>query len=109
MSQVFKTERRVEFRDTDAAGILHFTSYFAYMEEAEHALLRHLGTSVMQAVDDATLKNARREAIHELRADYKETDLFKVYQVPQDLGKIEMQAPELAEKAPALLRVRDAL
>ena len=59
--------------------------------------------------DDELLKRARREAIDELKADYKETDLFKVYQVPQDLGKIEMQAPELAEKAPALLRVRDAL
>ena len=44
------------------------------------------------AVDDATLKNARREAIHELRADYKETDLFKVYQVPHDLGTIERTA-----------------
>jgi len=60
-------------------------------------------------VDDATLKSARREAIHELRADYKETDLFKVYQVPHDLGTIEQTAPHLAEKAPALLRVRDAL
>ena len=40
------------------------------------------------AIDDATLKSARREAIHELRADYKETDLFKVYQVPHDLGTI---------------------
>ena len=61
------------------------------------------------AVDDATLKNARREAIHELRADYKETDLFKVYQVPHDLGTIERTAPHLADKAPSLLRVRDAL
>lgn len=55
MSSAFTYDRRVEFRDTDAAGILHFTSYFAYMEEAEHALLRHWGTSVMQEVDDATV------------------------------------------------------
>jgi Rps23 Pro-64 3,4-dihydroxylase Tpa1-like proline 4-hydroxylase len=61
------------------------------------------------AIDDATLKSARREAIHELRADYKETDLFKVYQVPHDLGTIERTAPHLADKAPSLLRVRDAL
>jgi 4-hydroxybenzoyl-CoA thioesterase/acyl-CoA thioester hydrolase len=38
----------VEFRDTDAAGIAHFTALFAYMEEAEHAFLRHLGLSVHQ-------------------------------------------------------------
>ncbi len=43
---VFRHERRVEFRDTDAAGIAHFTSLIAYMEEAEHAFLRHLGLSV---------------------------------------------------------------
>ena len=51
----FQYDRRVEFRDTDAAGILHFASYFAYMEEAEHALLRDLGTSVMQQQADHTL------------------------------------------------------
>ena len=47
MSSEFVTTRLVEFRDTDAAGILHFTSYFAYMESAEHELLRHLGLSVV--------------------------------------------------------------
>lgn len=43
----FRYQRRVEFRDTDAAGIAHFTSLLAYMEEAEHAFLRHLGLSVI--------------------------------------------------------------
>lgn len=47
MTRSFLTTRRVEFRDTDAAGIAHFTAFFAYMEEAEHALLRSLGTSVL--------------------------------------------------------------
>ena len=44
--------RRVEFRDTDAAGIMHFSTYFTYMEEAEHELFRRLGTTVMQKVND---------------------------------------------------------
>ena len=47
MSQVFTTTKRVEFRDTDAAGIMHFSAYFTYMEEAEHELLRSIGTSVV--------------------------------------------------------------
>jgi 4-hydroxybenzoyl-CoA thioesterase/acyl-CoA thioester hydrolase len=42
----FHTARRVEFRDTDAAGIMHFSTFFNRMEEAEHELLRTLGTSV---------------------------------------------------------------
>ena len=37
---------RVEFADTDMAGIIHFSSYFRYMEVTEHAFLRSLGFSV---------------------------------------------------------------
>jgi YbgC/YbaW family acyl-CoA thioester hydrolase len=38
--------RRVQFYETDAAGIVHFTSFFRYMEEAEHALWREAGLSI---------------------------------------------------------------
>ena len=47
MTQHYKTTRRVEFRDTDAAGMVHFSVFFVYMEQAEHELLRHLGLSVV--------------------------------------------------------------
>lgn len=50
----FRTTRRVEFRDTDAAGIVHFSAFFPYMEAAEHELLRSLGLSVMQPMDDGS-------------------------------------------------------
>ena len=43
----FSATRRVEFRDTDAAGIMHFASFFPLMESVEHEFLRHLGLSVM--------------------------------------------------------------
>jgi 4-hydroxybenzoyl-CoA thioesterase/acyl-CoA thioester hydrolase len=42
----FLYRRRVQFRDTDAAGIAHFSVFFQYMEEAEHALLREVDLSV---------------------------------------------------------------
>ncbi len=42
----FVWHRRVEFCETDAAGIVHFSSFFLYMEQAEHALFRELGTSI---------------------------------------------------------------
>ena len=48
MTAQFVTQRRVEFSDTDMAGIIHFSSYYRYMEEAEHAWFRSLGLSVMQ-------------------------------------------------------------
>lgn len=44
----FRTTRRVEFCDTDAAGIVHFARFFIYMETAEHEMLRSVGLSVMQ-------------------------------------------------------------
>lgn len=46
MPEPFRTTRRVEFSDTDAAGIAHFASFFRYMEQAEHELLRSVGLSV---------------------------------------------------------------
>jgi acyl-CoA thioester hydrolase len=38
--------RRVQFYETDAAGIVHFSVYFRYFEEAEHALWRAAGLSI---------------------------------------------------------------
>ncbi len=43
----FSTTRRVEFRDTDAAGIVHFSAFFPMMEAAEHEMLRSLGIPVL--------------------------------------------------------------
>ena len=53
--QLFRTTRRVEFRDTDAAGIIHFSAFFFYMESVEHEFLRHLGLSVLTADAEGTI------------------------------------------------------
>jgi YbgC/YbaW family acyl-CoA thioester hydrolase len=42
----FAYKRRVHFSETDMAGIVHFSMYFRYMEEAEHALWRAAGLKV---------------------------------------------------------------
>ncbi len=42
----FVYTRRVDFGETDMAGIMHFSNYFRYMEAAETAFLRTLGLSV---------------------------------------------------------------
>jgi len=55
MTAQFCMQRRVEFADTDTAGILHFASYYRYMEEAEHAFFRSLGLSVMQKQADGSV------------------------------------------------------
>ncbi len=43
----FQLTRRVEFADTDLAGIMHFSNFFRFMEAAETAFLRSLGLSVL--------------------------------------------------------------
>jgi YbgC/YbaW family acyl-CoA thioester hydrolase len=43
---LFRTTRRVEFADTDMAGIVHFANFFRYMEAAEVEFLRSRGLSV---------------------------------------------------------------
>jgi acyl-CoA thioester hydrolase len=42
----YRLRRRVQFYETDAAGIVHFSWFFRYMEEAEHALWRAAGISI---------------------------------------------------------------
>ena len=42
----FRTRRRIEFADTDLAGLVHFARFFVFMETAEHELLRALGGEV---------------------------------------------------------------
>ena len=42
----FKLTRRVEFADTDMAGIMHFSNFFHFMEAAEQAFFRSLGFSI---------------------------------------------------------------
>ena len=46
MPHEFTTTRRVEFCETDAAGIMHFAVFFTWMEQAEHAFFRSLGLSI---------------------------------------------------------------
>ena len=43
-----RLQRRVQFSETDAAGIVHFSVFFRYFEDAEHALWREAGLSIHQ-------------------------------------------------------------
>ncbi|MGB7157785.1 MAG: thioesterase family protein [Tepidisphaeraceae bacterium] len=46
MATPFSIHRRVQFAETDMAGIAHFANFLRWMEEAEHALFRSVGLSV---------------------------------------------------------------
>ncbi len=49
----FTLRRRVQFAECDSAGIVHFSRYFRFMEEAEHAMWRAAGLSIAPKGADA--------------------------------------------------------
>lgn len=51
MPYEFTMTRRVEFADTDMAGIMHFSNFFRMMEATEHAFFRSLGSSIHAEID----------------------------------------------------------
>lgn len=51
MPDQFKAIRRVEFSETDMAGLMHFSNYFRFMETVEQAFFRSLGFSVFKCGD----------------------------------------------------------
>jgi YbgC/YbaW family acyl-CoA thioester hydrolase len=72
----FRYLRRVQFAETDVAGVVHFSWLFRYMEEAEHALWRAAGLSV--APRGAEIGWPRVAASFDFRAPLRFEDEFAV-------------------------------
>ena len=83
--------RRVEFRDTDAAGIAHFSAFFDFMESAEHEFLRSLSLSVLTHDPAGTLSWPRVSASCDFRGPVR----F------EDVVDIELSIARLGEKSVA--------
>jgi YbgC/YbaW family acyl-CoA thioester hydrolase len=62
----------VQFYELDSAGIVHFSTYFRLMEEAEHALWRKAGLSI--APKGATIGFPRVSSSFEYRAPLRYED-----------------------------------
>jgi YbgC/YbaW family acyl-CoA thioester hydrolase len=72
----FRYRRRVQFAETDLAGIAHFSAFFRFMEEAEHALWRAAGLSIGAA--ETTGGWPRVSAAFEYRSPLRFEDEFDV-------------------------------
>ncbi len=55
MTTSFRTSRRIEFVDTDMAGIVHFSNFFRFMEAAEVDFLQARGLSVQMPYEGLML------------------------------------------------------
>ena len=65
----YRYRRRVQFHELDPAGIVHFSWFYRYMEEAEHALWREAGLSIAppQREIDFPRVSATFDFLHPLR------------------------------------------
>lgn len=75
MPPPFVYRRRVQFHETDLAGIVHFSNFYRYMEEAEHAFLRSRGLKIKEEQADGTVlgwPRVRANCSFELPAYYED-------------------------------------
>lgn len=69
-------KRRVEFAETDAAGMVHFSVFFRYMEEAEHAAWRAAGLDIFEKHEEQSWP--RISAKFDFKAPLRFQDEFEV-------------------------------
>lgn len=81
----YRYQRRVQFHETDQAGIVHFSWYFRYMEEAEHALWRSAGMSI--APPEPEFGFPRVNATCDFKAPLKFEDEFDVQIAVESIGR----------------------
>jgi acyl-CoA thioester hydrolase len=81
----YRYSRRVQFHETDLAGIVHFSWYFKYMEEAEHALWRHVGLSISPPRPEFGFP--RVNATCDFKAPLKFEDEFEVHVRVEAIGR----------------------
>ena len=85
MAAEFRYQRRVQFHETDQAGIVHFSWYFKYMEEAEHALWRSVGMSI--APPKPEFGFPRVNATCDFKAPLKFEDEVEVHIAVETMGR----------------------
>jgi YbgC/YbaW family acyl-CoA thioester hydrolase len=79
MAYEFKAVRRVEFSETDLAGIVHYSNFFKYMETAEHGFFRSLGHSVVMDKFDPPVGWPRVKAVCEYRQPLRFEDEVEIH------------------------------
>ena len=76
----FTTQRRVEFADTDMAGIVHFANFYRWMEEAEHEYFRSLGLAILERQSDGSYIGwPRVSAACHFEAPAQHEDLLEIH------------------------------
>jgi YbgC/YbaW family acyl-CoA thioester hydrolase len=87
MPTPFRTTRRIEFADTDMAGIVHFANFFRFMEAAEVAFLRERGLSVRLAWEGQELGFPRVAASCDYLRPARFEDVLDITVTLENIGR----------------------
>jgi acyl-CoA thioester hydrolase len=84
---------RIQFSDTDMAGIVHFSNFFRFTERAEHAFFRSLELSIWE--DPERIPNDERVAWPRVHASFD----FHAPLHFQEVFQVELLVEEIRSKA----------
>ena len=98
----FYIEKRIYYHDTDAGGVVYYSNYFKYMEEARTEYLRKIGVDVADYISKGTLF-----AVVHLEADYKRParygDIIKASAAIESIGNASIHFNQEITKGDTLL------
>lgn len=87
MASSFEMTRRVEFCETDMAGIVHFSNFYKWMEQAEHEFFRTQGLSIVRHLaDGSTIGWPRVSAQCRFESPARYEDILTVLLTVQRVG-----------------------
>lgn len=88
---MFEYLHKVQWADTDAAGITHFTAVFRYEEAAETAYFEHLGDLELARLVGAGYALERVHAEADYRRPFRFGDVARVRIRPVRLGRRSLE------------------
>ncbi len=83
----FRCSRRMEFVETDMAGIVHFSNFFRFMESAEVSFLQSMGLSVRFQDDDQMYSLPRVSASCDFQRPVRFEDIVEIAVTVAKLGR----------------------
>jgi YbgC/YbaW family acyl-CoA thioester hydrolase len=79
MAYEFTTTKKIEFSETDMAGLVHFSNYFRYMEVAERDFFDSLGLNLIQSAPNDLVGYPRTRAECKFSAPLRFGDTVKIH------------------------------
>lgn len=105
MLSEFKLTRRIEFAETDMAGIVHFANFFRMMEATEHAFFRSLGFSIHGHEPGATTGWPRVSATCDYRAPLRFEEEVEIHLLVAEVRTRSIRYDFIFRKAEGAIEV----